>query len=282
MASSNPMLNDRFFQGASTGGTAVLDTTAYESGTAYQPDTTTEVPSGDTRSMTLGGVVSATAFLLLFVLAGGVVGWQQVTETVTRDVLTGEEIVTTNSPMGWLFGSLIIGFGLAMLTIFKPNIARFTAVPYALAEGVLLGVISHMYDAQWDGIAVQAVVATAGVFLIMLALYSLRVLRVTPRLTKGIIAATGGILVMYLFGWIASIFGADVRFWDSASPMGIGISVLIVGVAAFNLLLDFDFIERGVESRLPARMEWFAAFGLVVTLVWLYLEMLRLLSKLRD
>ena len=128
---------------------------------------------------------------------------------------------------------------------------------------------------------VQAILATLGVFLVMLFLYATRIVKVTPRFALMVIAATGGIFLMYMVGFVASIFGADLMFWNSPSPLGIGISVVIVIVAALNLALDFDFIERAVKAGAPGYLEWTAALGVTITIVWLYLEMLRLLALLR-
>jgi uncharacterized YccA/Bax inhibitor family protein len=139
-----------------------------------------------------------------------------------------------------------------------------------------------MYEVQFDGIVVQAILATAGVFFMMLILYGLRILRATPRFVKGVIAATFGIMALYLVGFLFSLFGSGFSFWNDASLLGIGISVVICIVAALNLILDFDFIEKGVAAKAPAYMDWYAGFGLVVTLVWLYLEMLRLLARIRQ
>jgi uncharacterized YccA/Bax inhibitor family protein len=188
---------------------------------------------------------------------------------------------TIDSP-GWFMLALIVGFGIAILTAFKPNLARFTSLPYAAAQGIVLGVISHLYNARFDGIVLQAILATMGVFLVMLTLYGLRILRATPRFVKGVVGATLGIMVLYLVGFVASLFGADLTFWNEPSPLGIGISIVIVIVASLNLILDFDVIERGVNERWPARMDWYGAFALIVTLIWLYLEMLRLLALLRQ
>jgi len=232
--------------------------------------------------MTYGGVTSATGALLLLVIVGGIFGWTQVTETRLGIDQTGKEVFSTNLPAGLFFGSMILGFVLAIGASFKPNLARFLAPAYALVQGVFVGMISRMYDARFDGIVVQAVLATVAVFAVMLVLYGMRILRATPRFTKGVIAATFGIMAVYMVGFIASLFGANMRFWNEPSPLGIGISIVIVIVASLNLILDFDFIEKGVKNGLPKQMEWFAAFGLVVTLVWLYLEMLRLLSLLQQ
>lgn len=283
MQSSNPILNDRFFQRAGANG-AVIDATGTERGWGQAPPRYEQYdPSARPATMTMGGVASATGVMLVFVMIGAWFGWGRVTtEFLGFDAATGDRVFSTDTPTGWLIGSMVIGLVLALICAFRPGMARILGIPYAIAEGVFLGIISHVYDAQSQGIAIQAVIATAGVFLVMLALYGFRVLRVTPRLTKGIIAATFGVMAVYLVGFISSFFtDSGTSFMNSASPLGIGISLIVVGIAAFNLLLDFDFVEKGVEQGLPKQMEWFAAFGLIVTLVWLYLELLRLLSKLQ-
>ena len=287
MQSSNPILNDKYFRSAGAGaGGSVVDTTGTERGWGQAPPPpaqySTDAPTR-TATMTMRGVASATGVMLVFVFIGARFGWSKVaTEYLGIDRGTGDRVYSNTLPTGWLIGSMLVGFVLAMICTFKPPMARILGVPYALVEGVFLGILAHAYDAQSQGIAIQAVVATGGVFLMMLALYGFRILRVTPRLTKGIIAATFGVVAVYLVGWISSLFtDSGTSFMNSASPLGIGISLIVVGIAAFNLLLDFDFIERGVQQGLPKEMEWFGAFGLIVTLVWLYLELLRLLSKLQ-
>ena len=290
---ANPMLNEKLFDRPAGGpGVAVrqpppsMPPAAWGSAPTQAWDTQPihpmdAPPAG--RPMTFGGTSSAAALMLAVMAVGAWFGWHQVTPTPAPTLQDPDAATASMSSAAWLWGPLVIGLVLALVTAFMPKIARFTSLPYALAEGVFLGVISHLYDSQSQGIAIQALLATCGVFLTMLALYGLRILRATPKFTKGVIAATLGIGAMYLVGWIASMFGADsLRFWASSSPLGIGISVVIVMVAAFNLILDFDMIERGVQTKAPAYMEWYAAFGLIVTIVWLYLEILRLLSKLRD
>ena len=288
---SNPLLNERYFEGG--GGTAVVDRPAPAPRAqdtswigmppppgAFSPDREV-APLAPAATMTMGGVASAAGVMLLFIVAGGWYGWGKVVATSTVDA-AGRTVDTTQFPLGWMFGSMIVGFVLAIVCTFKPPLARFLGVPYAIAEGVFLGVISHAYDITTKGVALQAVLATGAVFLVMLALYGFRILRVTPRMTKAIIAATLGVAAVYLVGWIVSMFSdTGLSFMNSTSALSIGISVLVVGIAAFNLLLDFDFIERGVRDGYPKDMEWFGALGLVITLVWLYLELLRLLSKLQ-
>jgi uncharacterized YccA/Bax inhibitor family protein len=182
---------------------------------------------------------------------------------------------------GWIIVPLLVAFGVAILTVFKPAWARITAPIYALIEGVVLGAISHLYEIRWDGIVLQAVGLTIGVFAVMLFIFSTRIIRVTNRLRTGIIAATGAVFLVYLVNIIMNLFGADLPFIHDGGAFSILFSLAVVGIAAFNLLLDFDMVEQGVARQWPKHMEWYGAFGLLVTLVWLYLEMLRLLGNLR-
>ena len=185
---------------------------------------------------------------------------------------------------GLLFGSAIGGFVLALITIMKPTIAGWTSPVYSVLEGIFLGAISQQIDLRYpnQSLAVQAVALTGATTFTMLFLYTTRIIRVTNQLTTGIVAATGAIGVVYLVSMLARLFGYQIPFIYDSGVVGIGFSVFVVGLAAFNLLLDFDFIERGAEAGLPKAMEWYGAFGLMVTLVWLYLEILRLLRKLQD
>jgi uncharacterized YccA/Bax inhibitor family protein len=182
-----------------------------------------------------------------------------------------------------MIGSAILGFIVAMVTIFKPTWAATTAPIYAAVEGVFLGALSSMIEARgYRGIALQAVSLTMGTLFVMLVLYSTRIIKVTQRLTTGIIAATGAVALLYFVTIILSFFHISVPFIHSAGPIGIAFSLFVVALAAFNLLLDFDYIEKSAAYGAPKSMEWYGAFGLIVTLVWLYLEILRLLQKLQD
>jgi uncharacterized YccA/Bax inhibitor family protein len=272
MRTSNPALNDKVFEQARAGAAAEA-APGRAAGPALEdayaaPAYRGAIVGDDT--MTLNGVVWASGALLVLVIAAGVFGWNSVDHTVD-----------TVSLPAWLPVVLFGGLGVAILTIFKPKLARFTAPLYALLEGALLGAISALYNAAYDGIVVQAVALTIGVFAVMLFLFATRIIKVTDKLRMGIVAATGAIMLVYVANLILSLFGSNLPFLHSAGALGIGISLLIVGVAAFNLLLDFDFVERGVEAGAPRYMEWYAAFGLLVTLIWLYLELLRLLAKLQ-
>lgn len=221
--------------------------------------------------MTLDGVVARSLTLFPILLLTGWLGWQSVEQTELEVSLPG-----------WLLPALLVGFGVAIVTVFRPQASRFTAPLYAAIEGLVLGAISRIYEIRYEGIVLQAVMLTAAVFGIMLALYSKRIIKVDGRMRRGIIAATLAVAVVYLVSLVARLFGAEVGFIHEASPLGILFSLVVVGIASANLLLDFDLIERGVAAGAPKWMEWYAAFGLLVTLVWLYLELLRLLSKLRS
>lgn len=300
--SRNPILSDKAFDPANYGdgtATATRPTPAQEWERAQSTQSATagaldaqfrsQAPTGPMvttgRTMTIGGTVWATVLFLAVAVAVGVYGWTTVSTTPVVNPLPGDPTVTAalDSP-ALLFIALIGALGLAILTAFKPNLARFTGIFYAALEGYVLGAISHLYDAQWNGIVVQAILGTGGVFLAMLVLYGLRILRVTPRMTKAIIGATLGVAVMYGVALIASLFGADLGFvyGTGGGAFGILLSLVIVGIASFNLLLDFDFIEKGSKAGLPSYMDWYGAFGLMVTLVWIYIEMLRLFARLRN
>jgi uncharacterized YccA/Bax inhibitor family protein len=295
--SRNPILTDKAFAEARPGGVAVADgpspadewASAQTAGAAgaMQAGQQQQIPAApavtDGKVMTMGGVAAATFVMFAFLLAGGWFGWQMVDVVKAGVDQNGNDVFdpTFSSPI-LLFVAMIGALGLAFVTAFKPRVARFTGVGYAILEGYLLGAISAFYGAMYPGIVAQAVLATMGVFLVMLVLYGLRILRATPKFVKGVIAATFGIMIVYGVMFLANIFGFGEGFWTSGSPLGIIISLVVVGVAALNLILDFDFIERGTQMGLPRYMDWYAGFGLLVTLVWLYLEMLRLLARLRN
>jgi uncharacterized YccA/Bax inhibitor family protein len=237
------------------------------------------------KTMTIGGTMTATGVLFALILITGAFGWMSVEQTTEQvvDAATGQiQTVNTTSFPGWLLIALFLGLGLGIATAFVPKIARITAPLYALAYGAVLGAVSAVYNAQWDGIVVQAVAATLAVFGVMFFLYVTRIIKVTKKYVMVVLAATLGIFVMYLGAWIATLFGADIAFWNEPSALGIGISVVIVVVAAANLGIDFAFIEQASKSGAPKHMEWYGAFGITVTMVWLYLEILRLLSLLRQ
>jgi len=176
---------------------------------------------------------------------------------------------------------VIGGFVLALVTVFKKEWSPVTAPLYALLEGLALGGISSFLDTAYPGIAIQAVGLTFGTLFVMLFLYTTGVLRATRKFVIGVVAATGAIFLVYMADFVMGFFGRNVPLLNDSGPWGIAISGIIVVVAALNLILDFDLIERGVQAGAAKYMEWYGAFGLMVTLVWLYLEILRLLAKSR-
>ena len=177
---------------------------------------------------------------------------------------------------------LIVGLVLALIISFKPATAPYLAVPYAALEGVVLGALSAIFEQRYPGIAIQAIGGTFAVSLVMLVLYRARIIRVTDRLRAVVMGAMIGIVLLYVGAWILSFFHMVVPFINAGGPLGIAFSVFVIGVAAFMLTLDFDMIERGAAAGAPQYMEWYGAFGLMVTLVWMYVEMLRLMAKLRQ
>ena len=232
--------------------------------------------------MRISGTRTATGILLLILMVAGVFGWNAVTLTPLPKLANGDQTYDASVPP-WIFATYIATFVLAMVTIFKPKLARITAPIYAVGEGLFLGSISAIFEAQFPGIVVQAVLLTFGVFITMMVLFATGAIKVTQKLRMGIFCAMGAIFFIYIADLIASIFfNSSMPLVNSASPAGIGFSVVVVIVASLNLLLNFDFIKTAVDYKAPRYMEWFAAFGLMLALVWLYLEILRLLSKLRS
>jgi uncharacterized YccA/Bax inhibitor family protein len=220
--------------------------------------------------MTVAGSVLKAAVLLVLLMVAAGYSWMQV-----RAGPTGDHI-------GWLIAAGIGAFVIAVVTIFFPKASPFTAPLYAVLEGLLLGTISAIYEARFQGIMIQAVGLSVGVLVLLLALYGAGLVRATEKFKIGIIAATGAVCLVYLVSWVLSLFGAHVPYIHEAGPIGIGFSVVVVAIAALNLILDFDFIETGSRRGAPKYMEWYAGCSLLVTLVWMYLEILRLLSKLKS
>jgi len=221
--------------------------------------------------MSLSGTVNKTGILLICAFATAAYTWYRF--TVTRDPA---------DVSGLLLLGVFGGFICAMVTVFKKEWAPITAPIYALLEGLFLGGVSALFDLRYPGIAIQAVGLTFGVLFVLLLAYSSRIIRVNDKMRLGIIAATGGIAVFYLVQMVMGFFGVHLIAINSGGAIGIGFSLLVCAIAALNLVLDFDFIERGVAYGAPKYMEWYGAFGMMVTLVWLYLEILRLLSKMRS
>lgn len=228
-------------------------------------------PSGPLVSddrMTASGVSRASLILLALFAPAAVWGWTQV------DLDAGQF-------PSWILGAVVLGFVAVIAGTFKPTWARFIGPVYAVVQGALVGAISAVYASAYEGIVMQAVMGTFITVVVMAVLYATRTIRVTEKLRSIVMVATGAIFVFYLVSLGLSFFNVNVPLvWD-AGPLGILFSLGVIILAAFNLLLDFDLIERGIKGGAPSYMNWYAAFGLMVTIVWLYLEILRLLSKLQ-
>jgi len=222
--------------------------------------------------MTLSGTINKSIAMLLLVVVGAIYTWKMFFGAATLEA--GSALVSK-----WILIGGIGGFIFSLITIFKKSWAYITAPIYAVLEGLFLGALSAFFEASYPGIVLQAVALTFGTMLVMLIGYRTGIIKVTKKLRAGIIAATGAVALVYFISIIFSFFGVSNLIIHSNGALGIGISLVIVAVAAFNLVLDFDFIAKGSQAGLPKYMEWYAAFGLILTLVWLYIEMLRLLSK---
>jgi uncharacterized YccA/Bax inhibitor family protein len=220
--------------------------------------------------MTLQGTVLKTALLVAILLLTAEFTWSQ--------AKAGNSAIA----YGLLIAGAIGGAIMALITIFIPKVSPFTSPIYAALEGLVLGAISAVFEASYPGIAIQAVGLTIGVLAIMLFVYGTGIIRATEKFKIGVVAATGAICLVYLVSMVMSLFGAGIPYIHDSGPIGIGFSVVVVVIAALNLILDFDFIEQGVRYQAPKYMEWYGGFSLLVTLVWMYVEILRLLAKLRD
>lgn len=245
---SNPALGKNTFQNLQYGGT--IDASA---------------------RMSLNGTIHKTGILLLCSLATAYWTWSSFLATRNPADIAGRLMIGA-------FGGLIFAF----VTAFKKEWAPVTAPIYAALEGLVLGGLSAILDLRYPGIAIQAVSLTFGTLFVMLFLYRTGVIKVTRKFMIGVVAATGGIMLFYLAEMLLSFFGIQFVSINSGSPIGILFSLVVVGIAALNLVLDFDFIEQGVTYGVPKYMEWYAAFGIMVTLVWLYIEILNLLSKMNS
>lgn len=244
---------------------------------ALNQNTFLDVGSGQVVSrdasqvMTLNGTVNKTGFLLLLAVATAAYTWSLF------------DPMNPGAVMPWMLVGGIGGFIVAIVTVFKKTWAPVTAPMYALLEGLFLGGISAFFEARFPGIVMQAVMLTLGVLAALLLAYKSGLIRATENFKLGVVAATGGIALLYLVNMGMRLFGFEgMGFIHESSLMGIAFSAFVVVIAALNLVLDFDFIESGAEAGAPKYMEWYGAFGLVVTLVWLYLEILRLLAKLQS
>ena len=238
---------------------------------AYQGTIFEGIATG--QEMTVKGTLNKFGFLFLMMMGSTLLAWTQ--------------FYKGSDPLPLMLIGVFGGLALAIVMAFKKQWSPFLAPAYAIFEGLFVGSVSAYYDyayqTKYPGIVMQAVLLTLLVALVMYLVYRFRIIRVTQKFRMIIIIATGAIALFYLIQWIGYLMGATIgAFTMAATPLGIGFSVFVVVLASLNLLLDFDMIEKGVEMKAPKYMEWYSAFGLLVTLVWLYLEILRLLSKLRS
>jgi uncharacterized YccA/Bax inhibitor family protein len=225
-----------------------------------------------TGAMTIEGTVNRAGILLIILFVTGAYTWNEVM-TASRDF--------QQLPLFWIPVGFIGALVLALVTAFKPTSSPVTSPLYAALEGLALGAVSALMTIRYEGIVTQAVLGTLGVFAGMLFIYRSRIIRVTDRFRKGLMAAIFGIMFVYLASWILGFFGIQMPMVHSTGTLGLVFTLGVIVVASLSLLLDFDLIERGVQSQAPKYMEWYGAFALMVTLVWLYLEILRLLAILR-
>jgi uncharacterized YccA/Bax inhibitor family protein len=230
------------------------------------------VVRGGTGAMTLNGTVNKTAFLLVLTLVGAMFTW-------AKFFASGDAA----GLMPYVWGGAIGGLVVALVTVFKKEWSPFTAPLYAVLEGLFIGAVSAMFELRFPGIVMQAAGLTFGTLGALLLAYRSGLIKATENFKLGVFAATGGIALLYLVNIGMRLFGFEgMGFIHESSWIGIAFSGFVVVIAALNLVLDFDFIEQGVEHGAPKYMEWYAAFGLLVTLIWLYLEILRLLAKLQS
>jgi uncharacterized YccA/Bax inhibitor family protein len=225
----------------------------------------------DGNAMTLNGTVHKTALLLIGLIATAAITWR-------RTMLTEDPSTLFPYLILGVIGGLVVGF----ITVFKKEWSPITAPLYCVLQGLFLGIISAIFEQSFPGIVFQAVSLTFGTLASLLLAYQTGLIKATENFKLGVTAATGGIMMIYLINFVMSFFGSGIPYIHESGTFGILFSLFVVVIAALNLVLDFDFIENGVEQKAPKYMEWYAAFGLLVTLIWLYLEILRLLAKMRS
>ena len=252
-------------------GNPALNATTFENFGVYRRDLAGEqAPAG---TMTINGTAHKTMFLLLLAIGSACFTWSR--------TFAGLE-ANPAAALPWALGGAVVGLITALAICYRHTWAPALAPVYALAEGLFLGGVSASFEAQYPGIVIQSVGGTFGTLAGLLLAYQSGLIKATENFKLGLVAATGGICLVYLLSMIGGFFGFPIPFIHSAGPIGIGFSLFVVVIAALNLVLDFDFIEQAAERGAPKYLEWYGAFALMVTLVWLYMEILRLLSKLRS
>ena len=232
---------------------------------------TDQFVADESQRMTINGTINKTGMLIVIAIFTGAWGWSK--------VMTAPGLL-----MPFFWTSFVVSIGCYIALWKRPQWGSFVAPIYAAVEGIFLGALSGMLETRWPGLAIQAAMATMATVVGMLIAYRTGIIRATPMFKKIVITATMGIMIFYLISIAASFFGVhfSVNQFGNSSMISIGFSLFVVVIAALNLILDFDFIERGAVEGAPKYMEWYGAFALMVTIVWLYIEMLRLISKLRD
>ena len=253
MKSSNPALGGKTFE-------------------QYQPGVQTA------GVMTINGTVNKTLILLALVIIPAVWVW----DMFYASGIGTEAGIQNASLMYWLYGGVFGGLIVALVTVFKKTWAPYTAPIYAILEGLALGGISAMFEAQFSGIVFQAVALTIGTLFAMLVAYRTGLIKVTEKFRMGVVSAAMGIFLFYILSFVLGLFGINMAFLYSGGLLGILFSLFVVIIAALFLVLDFDLIDKGAEHGAPKYMEWYGAFALIVTLIWLYFSLLRLLSVLRQ
>ena len=236
--------------------------------------------SSKSNTMTIEGTVNKTAFFLLLTTATALFAWFSIQMTEYQNEVGG--IINPGLTTTYMLIGGIGSFITAMFISFKKNLAMIGGMVYCLLEGLFIGGISAFAEAYYPGIAFQAGLLTFGTLFGLLGVYKSGLVKVTENFRLGVFAATGGICMVYLLSFGMSLFGYHMPYIHESGLMGIGFSLFVIVIAALNLVLDFDFIESGSKAGAPKYMEWYAAFGLIVTLVWLYVEILRLLMKLQS
>lgn len=274
---ANPLLNEKSLQTAVTreeGQAGWAAPSGAPTGTWAPPVSDGPVSRWDGGIMTVSGAASATLTLLLLLIASATVTW--------FSIAAPAEDGTIALPTGWIIGGVVVGLVSVVVASLSPRRSRIAAPVYAMAEGVVVGALSRAFETAYNGIVLQAVGATLGVFVVVLLMYRSGVIKVNARYQRIVMGAMGGLMLFYLVSLVLGLFGSMPSFINDASPLGIIFSLFVAGLAAANLAIDFDTIENAARNRMPAYMEWFCALGVTVTLVWLYLEILRLLAKLQD
>lgn len=268
---ANPVLSEKIFEKYKMGGSQAVASGEYATrGSEIRTYENYSATASQSETMTIEGSIKVTIILTVLLIGTALAN--------AYYYFNVDQSFSIKLTIGCAIAALIV----VIILVFKKELAVPLSITYALLEGVVIGGISAMYSYLYDGIVIQAVIVTVTVLLLMLVLYRFRIIRVTAMFRSIIMSATIAVGLLYLASFVLSFFGVAVTFLQGSSALAVGINVVIAGLAAFNLLLDFDFIEKGSSQNLPKYFDWYAGFGLLVTLVWLYLEVLRLLSKIKQ